>query len=279
MNKDIEVFAFVGKSGTGKSHRAHIVAKKFNIDYIIDDGILIHKNKIIEGKSAKTEATKIASVKVAIFLNEDRRKAMSQCIKNEKINRLLILGTSDDMVTKIAKNLDLPEISHIAYIQEFATEEEMKLAQKMRIEQGKHVVPVPTFAVKEQFSGYFMDPLKIFSRKKDIENEVITERTVIRPTYSYLGNYTIADTVIMNIIENVGSEIDGVFKVSRVRVDKYIDGINLEVDITVEYGHRMPTVVSNLEKRIKSKIDILTGLNIFKLDIFIKGINIPKDKK
>ena len=276
MSKGTQVIAFVGKSGTGKSHRAHIVAKKYGIDYIIDDGILIHNNKIVAGKSAKTESTKIASVKVAIFLDEDRRKIMANTIKSLDVKKLLILGTSEDMVNKIARHLELPEISHFAYIEEFATEEEMKLAQKMRMEQGKHVVPVPTFAVKEQFSGYFMDPLKIFSRKKDDGSNVITERTVIRPTYSYLGNYTIADTVLMNIIENVGSEIDGVYKVSRVRVDKYIDGINLEVDITINYGKRIPDVVYNLEKRVKNKIDKLTGLNIFKLDIYVKGINVPK---
>ena len=277
MKNKLKVFAFVGKSGTGKSHRAHIVAKKYGIEYIIDDGILIHKNHVLEGKSAKTEATKIASVKVAIFLNEDRRAAMANKIRELNIDKLLILGTSDDMVNKIAKALELPEIANYSYIQEFATEEEMQLAQKMRIEQGKHVVPVPTFAVKEQFSGYFMDPLKIFTRKKDLDNEVITERTVIRPTYSYLGNYTIADTVIINIIENVGREIDGVFKISRVRVDKYIDGVNLQVDIVIEYGYKMPIVAANLQKRIINKITILTGLNIFKLDLTIKGINLPKN--
>lgn len=278
MGATMKVFAFVGQSGTGKSHRAHLVAKKYDIDYIIDDGILIHNNRIVAGKSAKTESTKIASVKAAIFLDEDRRRLMSSAIKSMNVKKLLILGTSDDMVKKIAHNLDLPEICHISYIQEFATNEEMALAKKMRMEQGKHVIPVPTFAVKEQFSGYFMDPLKIFSRKKGDASNVITERTVIRPTYSYLGNYIIADTVIMNIIEYVGRDVDGVFKVTRTRVEKYIDGINLEVDITVEYGYKMPIVVKALEKSIKSKIDKLTGLNIFKLDVYIKGINIPKNK-
>ena len=37
----MEVYAFVGSSGTGKSYRAQMVARKYNIRYIIDDGILI----------------------------------------------------------------------------------------------------------------------------------------------------------------------------------------------------------------------------------------------
>ncbi|MEG2459995.1 MAG: Asp23/Gls24 family envelope stress response protein [Clostridia bacterium] len=275
MDNKMKVYAFVGPSGTGKSHRAHLVAATYNIDYIIDDGILVHNNKVAAGKSAKTEDTKIASVKAAIFLNEDRRKVMVDTIKAMGVKKILLLGTSDGMVQKIAANLELPEICHIVYIQEYATQEEMNLARKMRLEQGKHVIPVPTFAIKEQFSGYFMDPLKIFNRKKEANN-IITERTIIRPTFSYLGNYVIADTVIMNIIEYVGRDVKGIFKVTRTRIEKYIDGMNLEIDITVDYGVNMPTIVKELESKIKSKIDLLTGINIFKLDIFIKGINIPK---
>ena len=48
----MEVYAFIGASGTGKSYRALYVARMYNIDYIIDDGILIHNNTIVAGKSA-----------------------------------------------------------------------------------------------------------------------------------------------------------------------------------------------------------------------------------
>ena len=66
----MQVYAFVGKTGTGKSYRAQEVAKKNGIDYIIDDALLIKNSKVIAGKSAKTEANKIASVKSAIFNDE-----------------------------------------------------------------------------------------------------------------------------------------------------------------------------------------------------------------
>ncbi len=274
MNK-MKVFAFVGPSGTGKSHRAHLVAAKYKVDYIIDDGLLISNNKVIEGKSAKTEATKIASVKNAIFIDEERRKTMAKKIKSLKIESILILGTSDGMVDKIAENLGLPKISHYIRIEEFATEEEMKLARKTRLEQGKHVVPVPTFEVKEQFSGYFIDPLKIFSKKK--ENPTVTEKTIIRPTFSYLGKYTIGDSVIRDIIQYVGIEIDGVYKVSRVRIEKYVDGINLDVDVIIDYGKFIPGVVKQLESKIRTEIDLLTGINIFQIKISVKGINVESN--
>ena len=81
----MQVYAFVGKTGTGKSYNALKVAKSLDIKYIIDDAILINETKVIAGRSAKTEASKIASVKAAIFLYEDRRNEMIKAIKKEKI--------------------------------------------------------------------------------------------------------------------------------------------------------------------------------------------------
>ena len=37
----MEVIAFVGPSGSGKSHRAIGIAHQYNCDAIIDDGLLI----------------------------------------------------------------------------------------------------------------------------------------------------------------------------------------------------------------------------------------------
>ena len=42
----MRVLAFVGPSGTGKSYRAQMVAGENNIEYIIDDGLLIKDNAI-----------------------------------------------------------------------------------------------------------------------------------------------------------------------------------------------------------------------------------------
>ena len=39
----MEVIAFVGGSGTGKSHRALVLAHENSVECIIDDGILIHE--------------------------------------------------------------------------------------------------------------------------------------------------------------------------------------------------------------------------------------------
>ena len=225
----MQVYAFVGKTGTGKSYNAQRVAKENKINYIIDDAILIKNTKVVAGRSAKTEANFIASVKAAVFLDENRRAEMIQALKKENPEKILILGTSDDMVEKIAANLKLGKIYKTIYIQDIATDDQIKEARRSRVEDGKHVVPVPTLEIKKQFSGYFLDSLKsfnFFGRDDDSVHDN-SEKTIIRPTYSYLGNYTISDNVINAIISHVVSRVDGVSKVFKVVTEKYIDGMKL----------------------------------------------------
>lgn len=267
----MQVYAFIGKTGTGKSYNALNVAHKYGIKYIIDDAILIKNNKVICGKSAKTEDTKIASVKSAIFLDKDQRNDMINAIRIEKPEKLLILGTSDEMVETIAKNLELEEIYKRIYIEDIATKENIDIARKSRMEEGKHVVPVPTFEIKEQFSGYFLDPLRIFNSFMKNE-EAISEKTIIRPTYSYMGNYYIAEKVINEIIEHSASRISGISRVYKVLSAKYIDGIKIDIDIEVRYGVNIPTLSNRLRNVIIREIDRATGINIFSININIKGI-------
>ena len=118
----IRVYAFVGPSGTGKSYRAQMVAGENNISYIIDDGLLVNENEVVAGESAKKAPTKIETVKHAIFIDEKERTQMQKAIKKLKPESILILGTSDGMVEKIAENLGLPKIQKKIYIQDVATE-------------------------------------------------------------------------------------------------------------------------------------------------------------
>ena len=121
----VKVYAFVGPSGTGKSYRAQMVASEKGIHFIIDDGLLIKDNEIIAGESAKKAPTKIETVKHALFYEDAEKKPIEKAIKKYKPAKILILGTSDGMVQKIAANLGLPEVSDTTYINQVATEEEM----------------------------------------------------------------------------------------------------------------------------------------------------------
>lgn len=218
-NMRMRVYAFVGPSGTGKSYRAQMVAGENNISYIIDDGLLVNENEVVAGESAKKAPTKIETVKHAIFIDEKERKEMVKAIKKYKPESILILGTSDGMVEKIAKNLELPKIEKTIYIEEVATKDEMETARNIRITQGKHVIPVPTFEIKKDFSGYILDPLQIFKSKGNGNKPYISEKSIIRPTFSYLGNFTISDTVFRQIVEYLARKEEGISKIIRTRIE------------------------------------------------------------
>ena len=47
-----------------------MVASEKNINFIIDDGLLIKDNEVIAGESAKKAETKVATVRHALFYEE-----------------------------------------------------------------------------------------------------------------------------------------------------------------------------------------------------------------
>jgi uncharacterized alkaline shock family protein YloU len=274
-DKEIRVVAFVGPSGTGKSHRAQMVAKTKGIEYIIDDAILIHQNRLVAGTSAKRASTKIEAVKRALFSAEGQAEEMKAAIKARKPESILVLGTSDDMVHKIVTNLELPEISETVYIQDVSSPQEIALARSARMAEGKHVIPVPTFEIKKDFSGYLLDPLQIFRWRGKGTAPFMTEKSIIRPTFSYLGNYTISDNVLRNIIEYISKDVEGIYKIQKIKIENYPDGMVAYIEVTLEYGHNLPEIMKDLKEKAKKEIDRLTAMNVLDIQITAKGLHIP----
>ena len=276
----IKTYGFIGPSGTGKSYRAQMVAGEKGINYIIDDGLLIKGNEVIAGVSAKKAPTKIETVKNALFINDERREEMQKVIKKQKVDKILILGTSDGMVDKIASNLGLTPISERIYINEVATEEEMETARRIRITQGKHVIPVPTFEIKKDFSGYLLDPLQIFKSKGKDEAPYISEKSIIRPTFSYLGKFTISDSVFKDIIINVATKVKGVHKIMRIRIDKTakdVGGVLVYMEVSVNFGTNIVETLNRLKKDARREIENLTAMYVANVEIVAKHIYIPDD--
>ncbi|MCR4434980.1 MAG: Asp23/Gls24 family envelope stress response protein [Clostridiales bacterium] len=274
----MQVVGFVGPSGTGKSHRASWVARERGIEFIIDDGLLIKGNRIIAGTSAKRESTKVGSIKRALFTEKTHADAVKQAIELNQPKAILILGTSDQMVEAIAKRLDLPSVSDKIYIHEVASEFEISQALSTRREQGKHVIPVPTFEIKQDFSGYFLDPLKIFKRKGKGSFQLIGEKSVVRPTFSYLGKYTISDYTVYQIVEYVTSNIKGVSRISRFRAENHAEGIYIEMDLVLVYGYIIRPLLREVQKRVRDEVERLTALNIKSIKLVAKSLVVEPKK-
>ena len=275
--RKMKVYAFVGPSGTGKSYRAQMVASANDIHHIIDDGLLINENEVLAGTSAKKAPTKIETVKHALFIEKKEQDEMKKAFKKYKPDSILILGTSDKMVEKIQENLGLPKIKKTIYITDVATEEEMEKARNIRVTQGKHVIPVPTFEIKKDFSGYILDPLQIFRSKGKGGDPYISEKSIIRPTFSYLGNFTISDSVFRQIAEQIANNMPEVYEVSRTRVENYGDGISIYMEAILNYGNNIINVMQELKNKTKKEIEKQTAMNVLKVDLVAKGIHMEEE--
>ena len=187
----------------------------------------------------------------------------------------MILGTSDGMVQKIAANLGLPEVSDTTYINQVATEEEMQTARHIRVTEGKHVIPVPTFELKKDFSGYLLDPLQIFKSKGIGQKPYISEKTIMRPTFSYLGNFTISDTVFRQIIEFLATKMPEIYKVVRTRVSSSEIGTSIYMEVVVMYGCNIQETLKEFKEKAKREIEKLTAMNVISLDVVAKNIYVP----
>lgn len=267
----MKVIAFVGSSGTGKSYRAMTVASSRDIEYIIDDGLLIKGSKRLAGISAKREKTKVGAVKRALFNDLEHRRQVAEAIVSENPSKIMILGTSDQMVERIARNLGLAGIDETVYIEEISTPQEIQTAKDQRHRLGKHVIPVPSVELKQDFSGYFMDRLNILLRRRGKGPQLVAEKTVVRPTFSYLGNYTIANRTLVQIISHVARATEGVFRVSRIAITKYSYGIEVKIDVITTLDAKVVICCTAVQKTVKEQLEWMTNLHVISVNVNAKS--------
>lgn len=273
----MKVYALVGSSGTGKSYRAMEVASNYNIEMMIDDGLIISGSKVVAGSSAKKEGTKIAAIKRALFTEKGHIEDSQRAIRDYQPNAILILGTSVGMVKRIQRALELPEIERVINIEEISNSEDISRALRERKEKGKHVIPVPALEVKKYFSGYFLDPLRIFRKSATSKKTEVQEKTVVRPTFSYLGRYTISDTVLKSVISHIAMSVEGIYRVGRMNISTHPNGLTINMDVYVIYGYVIPKHLKDVQSNITKELEYMTGQNILEVNIYVKGLWIKED--
>ncbi len=272
----MEVIAFVGPSGSGKSHRAIGISHEHHCDAIIDDGILIKGAKILGGSSAKNAESRIQAVRRAIFSDDAHADEVRRALAVSDIKRLLILATSDNMIQKIIDKLVLPQPTYTVYISDIATKSEIKKAKESRLKYGKHIVPVPTVELKPHFTGYFADlPYNIFSKTK---RKKVDNRSIVRPAFSFYGQLLIADYVIEDIINLIADKMLAVSKITQIQVKRRSDSraISISIEVILYYGVNIFEVTKLLQKRIKEKVEYMTAMQVKNVDVSIRSLDINK---
>jgi uncharacterized alkaline shock family protein YloU len=278
--RNITVYALIGKSGTGKSFRAALIAQKYHIDLIIDDGLLIKDQKIIAGRSAKREGAYLSAVKTALFTQKQHRHEVIIALENEKFKRVLILGTSEGMVEKIASNLNLPSPSRTISIEEIATKEEIDTAIRYRNSKGLHIIPVPSIEVKRNYPRMFSDSIKILWKKFGFNKKSkIFEKTVVHPEFSKKGKVTISESALTQMIIHCINEFSPELVLQKVIVKNDISGYRLTIFIGVPFGVPLAATIQKLQKFVIESIEKYTGVNIAEMDIVIDQVTGNKSKK
>lgn len=272
----MKVYSLSGKSGTGKSYQALDLCEKYKVDAIIDDGLLIFNGRIIAGKSAKRQATTIRAIKTALYREDSHKNEMVRELTSHNIDSVLVIGTSERMIDQITDRLELPRSQVRINIESITTPEERETADIHRHEMGEHIIPAPTMEIKKDFSGYFIHPLKRFRELYEdgrySGKKISGERSVVRPTYSYLGRYYITEKTITDIINITAGQIDGLDSVPSSYIQIKPDGVIIEIEIIVQFGNSILDVAKKMQSKVASTVDSMTALNILAVDITIEGL-------
>jgi adenylate kinase family enzyme/uncharacterized alkaline shock family protein YloU len=272
--RGVSTFALVGASGTGKSFRAKLLAQKYNIDVIIDDGLLIKEDKILAGHSAKREKTYLGAIRAALFDDKGHRDEVAKVLQKLKVKKILILGTSEKMIQKIAVRLQLPQPDNIIHIEEIATKEEIDKAIRSRQVEGKHVIPVPAIEIKRNYPMIFFNAIRVFHKKKSAASsgEKLYEKSVVRPEFSKKGRVSISEAALTQMVMHCVLEYDAAVRVKKLSIKTDQHGYRLIITIDVPFGTQLIGAIHNMQEYIIDNIEKFTGILIEEVSIVIDKI-------
>jgi adenylate kinase family enzyme len=236
--RGVTTVALVGASGTGKSYRSKLLAQKHGLEVIIDDGLLIQDDRILAGHSAKREQTFIGAVRAALFDDKRVRDEVMEQLQKTGAKRVLILGTSERMVRKIAERLELPAPARIIHIEEIAAPAEIAEATRSRRVEGKHVIPVPAIEIKQKYPNIFHTAVRLFHRRRGLSpGSKLYEKSVVRPEYSKKGVVSISEEALGQMVLQCTAEYDREVLVKKLAIrDQGADGQGYRIVLTVEIG-------------------------------------------
>ena len=271
----VKVYALVGRSGTGKSFRAQLVADKYHIPLIVDDGLLIKNDKILAGKSAKQETNFLTAVKRALFQEISHHEEVLNALQNERFRKILILGTSEKMAAKIAARLNLPTPSQIIHIEDIATKDEIDTAMRIRYSEGKHVIPVPPLQITRNYPSIVYDSIRVGLRKRlaflpVFRKTQTVEKTLVCPEFSKQEQASISEAAITQMVRGCLNEYEDTMKISKVTYSYGNEGYDLEITVRSPEsisGH----MVAEFEEYIADSLEKYGGILIHKVRLIVQA--------
>ena len=237
------VFALVGSSGSGKSYSVDMLVRRYCIDLVIDDGLLIKGGHVLAGVSAKQESSEMMAVKRAIFFHNKHRSAVIRQLDMQFAPRILVLGTSRKMIGRICENLFLPEPCKFIRIEDVRTREEIEYSHRMRDTQGKHIIPIPYMELRKYISGS--------EGKALIDEAFLSTKTLVSPKFSRTLTGAYSDSEIELILTGMMRKIESRTDVVRIVRRKKDDQTRLDVWIR----NRMDSAAAYDTQKVKEHLN------------------------
>lgn len=262
------IFSLSGKSGTGKSTIALQFAHEHKIDAIIDDGLLIVHGQKVAGTSAKFEKNTVTAVRRAIFQEDWHKAEVLKALEEADVTSMLIIGTSDKMTRKIARRLDLGEITHFYYVDDVRSNREIQMARFIRETQGEHVMPIPHIQVEQNFfKRLILKGMDIFSTSR----EKLGETTIVRPDF-HQETIAIGRSVYLDVISYIIEQHPYVTKIDQLNFSMVrLPRISVTIHIKAPVNYDVLAAIYDLQVKIAQQFEHHFSLEPEAIDVMIKG--------
>ncbi|MDD9989343.1 MAG: hypothetical protein OXQ31_23955 [Spirochaetaceae bacterium] len=269
--RGVRVTALIGRSGTGKSFRAQLIATRHGMDLIIDDGLLIRNQKILGGRSAKVANNALAAVKTAVFHDPRAAQGARRRIAAMRPRRVLVLGTSARMVQLITRRLALPAPHRYLHIEEIASRAEIDAARAARESEGKHIIPVPPVEVRRDYAHMAIDAIRIFWQRGVLRNKgMVFEKTEV--IGESRGAVSVSEAALTQMVAHCLHEHDPSLRLARVIVSKSTGAWALEVIVDVPSGAAAGPGLHDLRELIMSSLQRYAGLVLSQVDVTVGSL-------
>jgi uncharacterized alkaline shock family protein YloU len=98
------------------------------------------------------------------------------------------------------------------------------------------------------------------------------DRSVVRPSFSYMGNYSVSARAISDIAAITGESVEGVGAVLKVSSERDETGVAVNAAVSMSYGVNITDAAEILQRRVAEQIERMTAFNIKAVNVEIKGL-------
>lgn len=132
-------------------------------------------------------------------------------------------------------------------------------------------------------------------KKEEAEVKSAEEEIIEIDAETEINGINISEEVVATIASIAAAEVNGVAsmnggfvgglsemlgkKTKGVKVQVGEKDTVIDINITVEYGARIPDIAWEVQNKVKTQVETMTGLNVVAVNIHVQGVSMPKKNK